>query len=100
MVRQLEGKEYPFLTRSTGVMPPTTSSLQVRLITGFSYLNPPYRLTGCYIQMGNYKKAQELLDACPALTEKRKLGATKYLPTEIFILRKRKSILPSVMTAF
>ena len=43
--------------------------------------------------MGNRKKAQELLDACPALTEKRKLGATKHLPTEIFILRKCKSTL-------
>lgn len=47
--------------------------------------------------MGNCKKAQELLDACPALAEKRKLGATKYLPTEIFILRKCKSDLPRLV---
>jgi len=38
--------------------------------------------------MGNHKKAQELLDACPALMERRKLGATKYLPTQVLILRK------------
>lgn len=50
--------------------------------------------------MGNRKMAQKLLDACPALMEKRKLGATKYLPTEIFILKKRESLLPSVMTPF
>ena len=31
--------------------------------------------------------------------EKRKLAATKQLPTEIFILRKCKSFLPSVITA-
>jgi len=49
--------------------------------------------------MGNRKKAQELLDACPGLMETRKIGATKYLPTEIFILRKRTFIPPSVMTA-
>jgi hypothetical protein len=30
-----------FLTRSAGVMPPTTSSLQVGPITGLSYINPP-----------------------------------------------------------
>ena len=49
--------------------------------------------------MGNHKKAQKLLDACPALTEKRKLGATKYLPTEIFILRKCKSPPQDVISA-
>ena len=80
-------------------MPPITSSLQVRLITGRSYRNSPHRVTGCYIHLGNHKKAQELLDACPALMEKRKLGATKYLPTEIFILRKRKSFFPGSATA-
>jgi hypothetical protein len=50
--------------------------------------------------MGNLEKAQELLDACPALMEKRKLGATRYLPTELFILRKCESLFPIVMTAF
>ena len=50
--------------------------------------------------MGNLEKAQELLDACPALMEKRKLGATKYLPTEIFILKKCESLLPIFLTAF
>ena len=97
MVSQWEGgKEHLFLTKSTGVMPPTTSSLQVRPIIGLSHLNSPHHLTGCYIHMGNLKKAQELLDACPTLMERRKLGATKYLPTETLILRKRRSILSSI----
>lgn len=80
-------------------MPPITSSLPVRPTIGLSYLNPPHRITGCYTQMGNHKKAQELLDACPALMEKRKLGAAKYLPTEIFILRKCRPLPPDVLSA-
>lgn len=75
-----------------GVMLPTTSSPQVRPTTGSPYIGPSDCVAGCYIHMGNNKKAQELLDACPALTEKRKLGATKHLPTEVFILKKRKPI--------
>ena len=100
MVRQLgEAKGYDFLTGAAGVMPPTTSLLQVRPATGISNLDPPYCTPGCYTHLGNHKKAQELLDACPALMEKRKLGATKYLPTETFILRKRMLPLPRVPTA-
>lgn len=72
-------------------MLPTTSSPQVKLITGSSYLGPPDRVTGCYTQLGDHERAQELLDACPALIEKRKLGAAKHLPTEVFILKKCKS---------
>jgi len=85
-----------FLICDVGAMPRTTSLLQVRFATGHSHQDPPHRITGCYTHLGNHKKAQELLDACPALIEKRKVGATKYLPTETFILRKRKSLLPSV----
>jgi len=84
-----------FLTGAVGVMPPTTLSLQVRPTTGISCSALPHRTTGCYTHLGNHKKAQELLDACPALMEKKKLGAASYLPTEVFILRKRKSHLPS-----
>ena len=87
-----------FLTDPLGAMPPTTSSLLVRSITGAPYTNLPQCTTGCYTHLGNNKKAQELLDACPALMERRKLGATKYLPTEIFILRKCESILPGILT--
>lgn len=42
-------------------------------------------ITGCYASLGQHKKAQELLDAIPALIEKRKVAAAKYLPTEVFI---------------
>lgn len=69
-------------------MLPTILSPQVKPTAKSLYLDLSHCATGCYTHMGNYKKAQELLDACPALTEKRKLGATKYLPTEVFILRK------------
>ena len=65
-------------------------------MTAVSYLCLPHRTTGCYTHLGNHKKAQELLDACPALMEKKKLGAANYLPTEIFILRKCKPLLPGV----
>ena len=89
-----------FLTSIEGAMLPTTSSLRVRAITGPSHFNQTHRNAGCYIHMGNHKKAQELLDACPALTEKRKLGATsKQLPTEVFILRKRESLSPDISGA-
>ncbi|KAF9792188.1 hypothetical protein BJ322DRAFT_19589 [Thelephora terrestris] len=57
-------------------------------LNSWSHATYHFIAAGCYTEMGNHKKAQKLLDACPALTEKRKLGATKYLPTEIFILRK------------
>ena len=68
----------------------STLLLQVRPTTGVLYLDLPHRTTGCYTHLGNHKKAQELLDACPALMEKKKLGAANYLPTEVFILRKCK----------
>lgn len=40
--------------------------------------------------MGDLKKAKELLDAVPALLDKRKLGG-RDLPTEVYIKKKRKS---------
>ena len=85
-----------FLTGAVGATPPITLSLQVRTTTDFSYLNMTHRTTGCYTHLGNHKKAQELLDACPALMEKKKLGAANYLPTEVLILRKCKSPLPNL----
>jgi thioredoxin-like negative regulator of GroEL len=45
---------------------------------------------GCYISLGNYEKAQELLDQVPALLEKKKLSG-KDLPTEVFI-KKRSTL--------
>ncbi|PCH37913.1 hypothetical protein WOLCODRAFT_135919 [Wolfiporia cocos MD-104 SS10] len=42
---------------------------------------------GCYISLGNYKKAAELFDAIPALLDKKKIGG-KDLPTEVFIKKK------------
>jgi len=83
------------LTSTVGATPLTTLSLQVRPAPDVSYPGPPHRTTGCYTHLGNHKKAQELLDACPALMEKKKLGAASYLPTEVFILRKCKSLLLS-----
>jgi hypothetical protein len=47
--------------------------------------------SGCYIALGNYEKAQELLDAVPAAMEKKKIGG-KDLPTEVFIKKKRGCI--------
>ena len=38
--------------------------------------------------MGNYEKAQELLDRIPDLIDKKKIGG-KDLPTEVFIKKKR-----------
>lgn len=40
--------------------------------------------------MGDSKKAKELLDAVPALLDKRKLGG-RDLPTEVYIKKKCKS---------
>ncbi|KAH9901427.1 outer membrane protein Iml2/Tetratricopeptide repeat protein 39 [Cubamyces lactineus] len=42
---------------------------------------------GCYISLGNYEKAQELLDRIPDLIDKKKIGG-KDLPTEVFIKKK------------
>ena len=99
MVREREEGENLSLTRPKGAMPPTILLLLVRFTTGVTYFNLSHHTTGCYTQMGNHKKAQQLLDQCPALTEKRKLGATKYLPTEVFILRKCKPPLPNITGA-
>jgi hypothetical protein len=47
-------------------------------------------LLGCFISLGYFKKAEELLDTVPALIDQRKLGATKFLPIEVFIQKKRQ----------
>jgi hypothetical protein len=48
----------------------------------------PHRLLlGCYINLGNYEKAKELLDAVPDAMEKKKISG-KDLPTEVFIKKK------------
>lgn len=44
---------------------------------------------GCYVSLGNYEKAQELLDEVPTLLEKKKVGG-KDLPTEVLIKKKCK----------
>ncbi|OBZ65787.1 Mitochondrial outer membrane protein IML2 [Grifola frondosa] len=41
----------------------------------------------CYISLKDYEKAQRLLDAIPALVDKKKIGG-KDLPTEVFIKKK------------
>lgn len=46
-----------------------------------------YIAAGCFISIGNYKKAQELLDQVPSLMEKRRL-AGRELPTEVLIKKK------------
>jgi hypothetical protein len=46
---------------------------------------------GCYISLGNYTRAQELLDAAPAAMDKKKMSG-KDLPTEVFIKKKRECL--------
>ncbi|KAF8967258.1 hypothetical protein BDZ97DRAFT_1804125 [Flammula alnicola] len=42
---------------------------------------------GCYYSLGNFEKAQSLLDAIPDLIDKKKISG-KDLPTEVFIKKK------------
>lgn len=44
-------------------------------------------MSGCYASLGNYAKAQELLDVVPPMLEPKKAGGKK-LPTEVFIEKK------------
>jgi hypothetical protein len=46
---------------------------------------------GCYISLGNFTRAQELLDAAPAAMDKKKMSG-KDLPTEVFIKKKRECL--------
>jgi hypothetical protein len=63
--------------------------VDVSFHTRDSQFNVTY--SGCYIALGNYEKAQELLDAVPAAMEKKKISG-KDLPTEVFIKKKRGCI--------
>lgn len=49
-------------------------------------------MTGCYISLNKTDKAQELMDAIPALLEKRKVLTGKDLPTEVLIKKKCEAI--------
>lgn len=44
---------------------------------------------GCHFSLGNYDKAQAMLDMVPGLIEKKKIGG-KDLPTEVLIKKKRE----------
>ena len=56
--------------------------LSISLVTHLTMLP-----IGCYISLGDTKKAQQLLDTIPSLLERKKVGG-KDLPTEVFIKKK------------
>jgi len=62
--------------------------MKINKLNSWSHATYYFIAAGCHISLGQYQKAQELFDAIPALLEKRKLRAVKYLPTEVFIQRK------------
>lgn len=64
--------------------------LRMTEINSWSHGTYYFIAAGCYVSLRNHKRAQELLDAIPALLEKKKLGG-KDLPTEVFIKKKRES---------
>ena len=45
--------------------------------------------TGCHFSLGNFAKAQTMLEMIPDLIEKKKING-KDLPTEVFIKKKRE----------
>jgi hypothetical protein len=53
---------------------------------------------GCYIALGNFDRAQELLDGVPAAIDKKKIGG-KDLPTEVFLKKKSNLTLLSSLTS-
>ncbi|KAI0929242.1 hypothetical protein AcV5_006552 [Taiwanofungus camphoratus] len=61
--------------------------LRMTEINSWSHGTYYFIAAGCYVSLRNHKRAQELLDAIPALLEKKKLGG-KDLPTEVFIKKK------------
>lgn len=49
---------------------------------------------GCYVSLGDRRKAKEFLDEIPKLLERKKIGG-KDLPTEVFIRKKREQAICS-----
>jgi tetratricopeptide (TPR) repeat protein len=56
-------------------------------INTWSHATYYFIAAGCHWSLGNYEKAQELLEVTPAQIDKRKIG-NKDLPTEVFIKKK------------
>jgi len=54
--------------------------------------------TGCHFSLGNYDKAQAMLEMVPDLIETKKISG-KDLPTEVFIKKKRECLFLPLATS-